>query len=204
MLWILYVTQLRCVQLLNFYDYHNQNLMLLITKHSFKEQRNTLSTITGNVKGTQIIIYTAQSTDPRHFSIFEPCRAFCFLAKKMMADGCSPSAIQAEGNRQYRLLKDQEWDVYQKIAENANNRQDNEAISKEAQVKRLISSIQANVRVLISVLFPRLFRLMWGNPDFRIKKIFAPEMLSPSNYCFLNPESTRWNAESKIFLDSLT
>ena len=70
MLWILYVTQLRCVQLLNFYDYHTQNLMLLITKHSFKEQRNTLSTITGNVKGTQIIIYTAQRTVPRHFSIF--------------------------------------------------------------------------------------------------------------------------------------
>ena len=74
----MYVTQLRCVQLLNFYDYHTQNLMLLITKHSFKEQRNTLSTITGNVKGTQIIIYTAQRTDPRHFSIFEPCRAFAF------------------------------------------------------------------------------------------------------------------------------
>ena len=44
MLWILYVTQLSCVQLLNFYDYHTQNLMLLITKHSLKEQRNTLST----------------------------------------------------------------------------------------------------------------------------------------------------------------
>ena len=78
----------------------------------------------------------------------------------MVADGCSPSPIQAEGNRQYRLLKDQEWDVSQKIAENANNREDNEAKSKEAQVKRLISRIQANVRVLISVLFPRLFRLM--------------------------------------------
>ena len=91
--------------------------MLLITKHSFKEQRNTLSTITGNVKGTQIIIYTAQRTDPRHFSIFEPCRAFCLLAKKMMADGFSPSAIQAE------------------------------AKSKEVQVNRLIASIQANVRV---------------------------------------------------------
>ena len=64
----------------------------------------------------------------------------------MVADGCSPSPIQAEGNRQYRLLKDQEWDVYQKIAENANNREDNEAKSKEAQVKRLISRIQANVR----------------------------------------------------------
>ena len=184
MLWILYVTQLRCVQLLNFYDYHTQNLMLLITKHFFKEQRNTLSTITGNVKGTQIIMYTAQRTDPRHFSIFEPCRAFCFLAKKMMADGCSPSAIQAEGNRQYRLLEDQEWDVYHKIAEQANNREEKEAKSKEAQVNRLIASIQANVRVLISVFFPRLFRLMCGNPDFRMKEIFAPGMLSPSNYCF--------------------
>ena len=158
--------------------------MLLITKHFFKEQRNTLSTITGNVKGTQIIMYTAQRTDPRHFSIFEPCRAFCFLAKKMMADGCSPSAIQAEGNRQYRLLEDQEWDVYHKIAEQANNREEKEAKSKEAQVNRLIASIQANVRVLISVFFPRLFRLMCGNPDFRMKEIFAPGMLSPSNYCF--------------------
>ena len=81
----MYVTQLRCVQLLNFYDYHTQNLMLLITKHSFKEQRNTLSTITGNVKGTQIIIYTAQRTDPRHFSIFEPCRAFWFLVPWLKA-----------------------------------------------------------------------------------------------------------------------
>ena len=78
----------------------------------------------------------------------------------MMADGCSPSAIQAEGNRQYRLLEDQEWDVYHKIAEQANNREEKEAKSKEAQVNRLIASIQANVRVLISVLFPRLFCLM--------------------------------------------
>ena len=78
----------------------------------------------------------------------------------MMADGCSPSAIQAEGNRQYRLLESQEWDVYHKIAEQANNREEKEAKSKEAQVNRLIASIQANVRVLISVLFPRLFRLM--------------------------------------------
>lgn len=77
-----------------------------------------------------------------------------------MADGCSPSAIQAEGNRQYRLLKDQERDAYQKVAENANNREDFEAKSKEAQINRLISSTQANVRVFILVLFPRLFRLM--------------------------------------------
>ena len=112
MLWILYVTQLRCVQLLNFYDYHTQNLMILITKHFFKEQRNILSTITGNVKGNRIIIYAAQSTDPRHFAIFEPCCAFWFLAKKMMADECSPSAIQTQGNRQYRLLKEEEWEEY--------------------------------------------------------------------------------------------
>ena len=102
----------------------------------------------------------------------------------MMADGCSPSAIQAEGNRQYRLLEDEEWDIYQKIAEQANKREEKEAKSKEAQVNRLIASIQANVGVLISVLFPRLFRLMCGNPDFRMEKIFAPGMLSPTNYCF--------------------
>ena len=141
-------------------------------------------TITGNVKGTQIIMYAAWSTDPRHFSIFEPCCAFCFLAKKMMADGCSPSAIQAEGNRQYRLLEDGTWNVYKKIAEQANKREEKEAKSKEAQVNRLIASIQANVRVLISVLCPQLFRLMCGNPAFRMKKSFAPGMLSPSNYSF--------------------
>ena len=101
-----------------------------------------------------------------------------------MADGCSPSAIQAEGNRQYRLLEDQEWDVYHKVAEQANKREEKEAKSKEVQVNRLIASIQANVGVLISVLFPQLFRRMCGNPDFRIKKIFDPGMLSPSNYCF--------------------
>ena len=101
-----------------------------------------------------------------------------------MADGCSPSAIQAEGNRQYRLLEDEEWDIYQKIAERANKREEKEAKSKEAQVNRLIASIRANVRVLISVLFPRLFPLMCGNPDFRMEKIFAPGMLSPTNYCF--------------------
>ena len=102
----------------------------------------------------------------------------------MMADDCSPSTIQAEGNRQYRLLEDEEWDIYQKIAEQANKREEKEAKSKEAQVNRLIASIRANVRVLISVLFPRLFRLMCGNPDFRVEKIFAPGMLSPTNYCF--------------------
>ena len=105
----------------------------------------TLSTITGNVKGTQIITYTAQRTDPRHFSIFEPCCAFWFLDKKMMADYYSPSAIQMEGNKQYRLLKEQEWEEYQKMAEEANEREEKEAKSKEAQVNRSISSIQANV-----------------------------------------------------------
>ena len=64
----MYVTQLRCVQLLNFYDYHTHNLMILIT----------LSTITGNVKGTQIIINAAQRTDPRHFSIFDRVVPFGF------------------------------------------------------------------------------------------------------------------------------
>ena len=78
----------------------------------------------------------------------------------MMVDGCSPSAIQAEGNRRYRLLEDEEWDIYQKIAEQANKREKKEAKSKEAQVNRLIAGIRANVRVLRSVLFPRLFRLM--------------------------------------------
>ena len=65
-----------------------------------------------------------------------------------------------EGNKQYRLLKEQEWDIYQKMAEEANIMEEKEAESKEAQVNRLISSIQNNVRVLISVLFPRLCRLM--------------------------------------------
>ena len=46
------------------------------------------------------------------------------------------------------------------MAEEANVREEKEAKSKEAQVNRLISSIQANIRVLISVLFPRLCRLM--------------------------------------------
>ena len=78
----------------------------------------------------------------------------------MMADECSPSAIQMQGNRQYRLLKEQEWEEYQNMAEEANEREEKEAKSKEAHVNRLISSIQANIRLFISVLFPRLCRLM--------------------------------------------
>ena len=46
------------------------------------------------------------------------------------------------------------------MAKEANIREEKEAKSKEAQVNRLISSIQANIPVLISVLFPRLYRLM--------------------------------------------
>ena len=65
-----------------------------------------------------------------------------------------------EGNKQYRLLEEQELEDYQKMAEEANIREEIEAKSKETQVNRLISSIQANVRVLISVLFPRLCRLI--------------------------------------------
>ena len=76
----------------------------------------------------------------------------------MMADECSPSATQMEGNKQYRLLKEQEWDIYQKMAEEANIREEKEAKLKGAH--RLISNIQANIPVLISVLFPRLCRLM--------------------------------------------
>ena len=75
-----------------------------------------------------------------------------------MADECSPSATQMEGNKQYWLLKEQEWDIYQKMAEEANIREEKEAKLKGAH--RLISNIQANIPVLISVLFPRLCRLM--------------------------------------------
>ena len=51
----------------------------------FKEQQNPLSTIAGYVKGTQIIINAAQRTDPRHFSILEPCCAFWFLVPWLKA-----------------------------------------------------------------------------------------------------------------------
>ena len=94
-----------------------------------------------------------------------------------------------EGNKQYRLLEEQEWDGYQKMAEETNIREEKVAKSKEAQVNRLISSIQANVPVLISVLFPRLCRLMWGNPDFIIKEIFARGMQNPDNHWFWDRES---------------
>ena len=73
---------------------------------------------------------------------FEPCCAFWFLANKMMADECSPSAIQMEGNKQYRLLKELEWKEYQNMAEEANEREEEEEVkSKETHVNRLISSI---------------------------------------------------------------
>ena len=72
--------------------------------------------------------------------VFEPCCAFWFLAKKMMADECSPSAIQMEGNKQYRLLKELEWKEYQNMAEEANEREE-EVKSKQTHVNRLISSI---------------------------------------------------------------
>ena len=55
-----------------------------------------------------------------------------------------------EGNKQYRLLKEQEWYIYQKMAEKANIEEEEEAKSKEAQVNRLISNIQANVRVMLN------------------------------------------------------
>ena len=70
------------------------------------------------------------------------------------------------------------------MAEEANIREEKEAKSKEAQVNRLISSIQANIRVLISVLFPRLCRLMRANPDSIIKEIFARGMQNPDNHWF--------------------
>ena len=62
--------------------------------------------------------------------------------KKTMADECSPSAIQMEGNKQYRLLKELEWEEYQNMAEEANEREEEEEVkSKQAHVNRLISSI---------------------------------------------------------------
>ena len=62
--------------------------------------------------------------------------------EKMMADECSPSAIQMEGNKQYRLLKELEWEEYQNMAEEANEREEEEEVkSKQAHVNRLISSI---------------------------------------------------------------
>ena len=64
--------------------------------------------------------------------------------------------------------------------------EEKEAESKEA---RFISSIQNNERVLISVLFPRLCRLMCGNPDSIIKEIFARGMQNPDNHWFWDRES---------------
>ena len=63
-----------------------------------------------------------------------------------------------EGNKQYRLLKERELEEYQKMAEEANEREEEEG-AKSKQVHGLISSIQANIRVFISDLFPRLCRL---------------------------------------------
>ena len=51
-------------------------------------------------------------------------------------------------------------------------------------------------RVLISVLFPRLCRLIWGNPDSIIKEIFVRGMQNPDNYWFWNRES--WDLKSGI------
>ena len=60
----------------------------------------------------------------------------------MMADECSPSAIQMEGNKQYRLQKELEWKEYQNMAEEANEREEEEEVkSKQTHVNRLISSI---------------------------------------------------------------
>ena len=82
------------------------------------------------------------------------------------------------------------------MAEEANEREEEEAKSKEAQINRLISSIQANIRVLISVLFPRLCRLMWANPDSIIKEMFARGTQNLDNYCLYNRES--WDLKSGI------
>lgn len=47
-----------------------------------------------------------------------------------------------EGNKQYRLLKELEWEEYQNMAEEANEREEEEEVkSKQAHVNRLISSI---------------------------------------------------------------
>ena len=95
-----------------------------------------------------------------------------------------------------KLKEDQEWKGFQNMAEEANKREEEEE-AKSKEKHGLISSIQANVHVLISVLFPRLCLLMWGNPDSRIKEIFARRMQNPCSYCL-------WNPEAKTVLDSLT
>ena len=74
------------------------------------------------------------------------------------------SYLRIYSRRLKKLKEDQEWkghrQGHQKMAEEANKREEEEAKAHEAYVNRLISSIQANVRVLISVLFPRLCRLI--------------------------------------------
>ena len=58
-----------------------------------------------------------------------------------------------------KLKEDQEWKGFQNMAEEANKREEEEE-AKSKEKHGLISSIQANVHVLISVLFPRLCLLM--------------------------------------------
>ena len=70
------------------------------------------------------------------------------------------SGLRIYSRRLKKLKEDQEWKGYQNMAEDANKREEEEAKAYEAHVNRLISSIQANVRVLISVLFPLLCRLI--------------------------------------------
>ena len=58
-----------------------------------------------------------------------------------------------------KLKEDQEWKGFQNMAEEANKREEEEE-AKSKEKHGLIPSIQANVHVLISVLFPRLCLLM--------------------------------------------
>ena len=51
-------------------------------------------------------------------------------------------------------------------------------------------------RPFISVLFPRLCRLLWANPDSIIKEMFARGTQNLDNYCLWNRES--WDLKSGI------
>ena len=53
-----------------------------------------------------------------------------------------------------------------------------------------------NIRLFISVLFPRLCRLLWANPDSIIKEMFARGTQNLDNYCLWNRES--WDLKSGI------
>ena len=76
--------------------------------------------------------------------------SFLLKAVKMLADGHGPGEVQKQANVAYRQLSVEEMEGLKKKAEEENSGEPTAQIPRQRLIRKMITNIHANVRILFS------------------------------------------------------